>query len=204
MCFPLVLCPQKSKKCPITIKKGLGPSRSNATGIVWKPADTVATATYFVRAFVMHNSSSTVSYPVATGASMGYFQVCPARLLFLTFVLLLKAACGRPRRRTKVHKCAQAMNLLCIEAPTAVQLVFCNEFSAFLWPFECSARRCRCSGPPKFYENSSSIASFAPVQVQGIDPRTTGMKIAAGICSCVGPLMFLGYFLFGYLRKKNV
>lgn len=53
-------------------------------------------------------------------------------------------------------------------------------------------------------KNSSSIASFAPVQVQGIDPRTTGMKIAAGICSCVGPLMFLGYFLFGYLRKKNV
>lgn len=73
---------QKSKKCPITIKKGLSPSRSNATGIVWKPADTVATATYFVRAFVMHNSSSTVSYPVATGASMGFFQVCPAHYCF--------------------------------------------------------------------------------------------------------------------------
>jgi hypothetical protein len=104
----------KSKKCPIVIKSHLDPSRSNATGIVWKPKDTVATATYFIRAFVFHNSSSTVSYQVAFGNSMGYFQV------------------------------------------------------------------------------------------QAIDPRPKSMKIAAGICSTVGPLMFVGYFAMTYLRKKNV
>lgn len=40
--------------------------------------------------------------------------------------------------------------------------------------------------------------------MNGIDSRPTSMKIAAGICACVGPLMFLGYFVFTYLRKKNV
>lgn len=77
--------PQESKKCPIVIKTNLDPSKSNATGIVWKPKDTVATATYFVRAFVMHNSSATVAYPVATGVSVGYFQVSAACCFVLCF-----------------------------------------------------------------------------------------------------------------------
>jgi hypothetical protein len=44
----------------------------NAT---WSPKEGVATATYFVRAFVMRNSSATVQYQVALGNSQGYFQV---------------------------------------------------------------------------------------------------------------------------------
>lgn len=71
----LPVATQKSKKCPILIKGGLDPVESNATGIPWKPSPMVATATYFVRAFVMHNSSATVQYQVATGTSKGYFQV---------------------------------------------------------------------------------------------------------------------------------
>ena len=67
---PYVL--QKSKKCPIVIKAGLSPVSGNAT---WSPKEGVATATYFVRAFVMHNSSATVQYQVALGSSKGYFQV---------------------------------------------------------------------------------------------------------------------------------
>ena len=63
---------QKSKKCPIVIKAGLSPVSGNAT---WSPKEGVATATYFVRAFVMHNSSATVQYQVALGNSQGYFQV---------------------------------------------------------------------------------------------------------------------------------
>jgi hypothetical protein len=42
------------------------------------------------------------------------------------------------------------------------------------------------------------------LQVNGIDSRPKSMKIAAGICASVGPLMFVGYFVMTYLRKKNV
>jgi hypothetical protein len=70
-CWPMCLL-QKSKKCPIVIKAGLSPVSGNAT---WSPKEGVATATYFVRAFVMHNSSATVQYQVALGNSKGYFQV---------------------------------------------------------------------------------------------------------------------------------
>lgn len=101
----------KSKKCPIVIKAGLSPVSGNAT---WSPKEGVATATYFVRAFVMHNSSATVQYQVALGNSQGYFQV------------------------------------------------------------------------------------------NGIDSRPKSMKIAAGICASVGPLMFLGYFALQQMRKKKV
>ena len=71
-CWWLVWTLQKSKKCPIVIKAGLSPVSGNAT---WSPKEGVATATYFVRAFVMHNSSATVQYQVALGNSQGYFQV---------------------------------------------------------------------------------------------------------------------------------
>jgi hypothetical protein len=101
----------KSKKCPFVIKAGLSPVSGNAT---WSPKEVVPTATYFVRAFVMHNSSATVQYQVALGSSKGYFQV------------------------------------------------------------------------------------------NGINSRPKSMKIAAGLCACVGPLMFVGYFCLTYLRKKNV
>ncbi len=40
-------------------------------------------------------------------------------------------------------------------------------------------------------------------QINKIDDRPKGMKIAAGICACIGPLMFLGYFLVDGLIKKN-
>ena len=40
-------------------------------------------------------------------------------------------------------------------------------------------------------------------QVQPIDGITTDMKIAAGICSCVGPLLFIGYFAITAILKKN-
>ena len=40
-------------------------------------------------------------------------------------------------------------------------------------------------------------------QINKIDDRPKGMKIAAGLCACVGPLMFLGYFLVDGLIKKN-
>jgi hypothetical protein len=41
------------------------------------------------------------------------------------------------------------------------------------------------------------------LQVNGIDSRPKNMKIAAGICASVGPLMFLGYFVLQQMRKKK-
>ena len=40
-------------------------------------------------------------------------------------------------------------------------------------------------------------------QVNRIDDRPRNMKIAAGICACVGPLMFASYFIVDALIKKN-
>jgi hypothetical protein len=40
-------------------------------------------------------------------------------------------------------------------------------------------------------------------QVNKIDDRPHNMKIAAGICACVGPIMFASYFIVDALIKKN-
>lgn len=40
--------------------------------------------------------------------------------------------------------------------------------------------------------------------IHGIDSRPTSMKVAASLCACIGPIMFLVYFSLTYLRKKNV
>ena len=45
---------------------------------------------------------------------------------------------------------------------------------------------------------------FRQLQVNSIDSRPKSMKIAAGICASVGPLMFLGYFALQQMRKKKV
>jgi hypothetical protein len=40
-------------------------------------------------------------------------------------------------------------------------------------------------------------------QVNKIDDRPQNMKVAAGICACVGPLMFASYFIVDAMIKKN-
>ena len=48
------------------------------------------------------------------------------------------------------------------------------------------------------------LTQFHGLQVNGIDSRPKNMKIAAGICASVGPLMFLGYFALQQIKKKKV
>lgn len=65
-----------SKKCPFVIKTNLNPVAGNAT---WKIPNTVPFATYSLRAFVYRNVTQSngmnISDPVATGVSVGYFQI---------------------------------------------------------------------------------------------------------------------------------
>ena len=74
---PRLSAAQLSKKCPFVIKTNLNPVAGNAT---WKIPNTVPFATYSLRAFVYRNVTQSngmnISDPVATGVSVGYFQVC--------------------------------------------------------------------------------------------------------------------------------
>lgn len=66
----------KSKKCPFVIAANLNPVSGNAT---WKIPSQVPIGTYFVRAFVLRNSTTAGKPPaqVAFGTSKGYFEVVP-------------------------------------------------------------------------------------------------------------------------------
>ena len=67
---------QLSKKCPFVIKTNQNPVAGNVT---WKIPNTVPFATYSLRAFVYRNvtqaNGMNISQPLATGVSVGYFQV---------------------------------------------------------------------------------------------------------------------------------
>lgn len=108
-----------SKQCKIMIAKGLKPFRNPTAGFKWEPDESVPSATYFVRAFVMRNATtldgeiSPETYPVAFGDS-DFFGV------------------------------------------------------------------------------------------KGINSIPTSMKIASGLCICVGPIMFGTYVSLTYLRKSKV
>ncbi len=69
-------CAQLSKKCPFVIKSNLNPVSGNVT---WTIPNTVPYATYMLRAFVYRNvtqaNGKNISQPLATGVSVGYFQV---------------------------------------------------------------------------------------------------------------------------------
>ena len=178
-CWPLWIL-QKSKKCPIVIKAGLSPVSGNAT---WSPKEGVATATYFVRAFVMHNSSATVQYQVALGSSQGYFQVrmpCTSLCsLFAQHMLPVQATSAAAAGGQAPSLPGQVMS-----DPSCV-LAHCLFSSAQVSVLLVDTVSCR-------------------LQVNGIDSRPKNMKIAAGICASVGPLMFLGYFVLQQLKKKKV
>jgi hypothetical protein len=66
---------QLSKKCPFVIATNLNPASGNAT---WKIPNTVPYATYSLRALVYTNvtmNGKITPDPIATGVSVGYFQV---------------------------------------------------------------------------------------------------------------------------------
>ena len=106
----------------------------------------------------MHNSSATVTYPVAFGASKGYFQVSRASHASIHALLQCATLFG-----SKVVDQQHTPGLLSFSGPSIARLL----------------------------------------QIDPIDSRPRNMKIACGICSCVGPIMFLVYFAIITMKKKK-
>ena len=74
---------QLSKKCPFVIATNLDPAGGNAT---WKIPNTAPYATYSLRALVYTNvtvNGKVTPDPIATGVSVGYFQVSSLEIFAL-------------------------------------------------------------------------------------------------------------------------
>ena len=197
------------------IKSNLNPVSGNVT---WTIPNTVPYATYMLRAFVYRNvtqaSGMNISQPLATGVSVGYFQVrAPFRHL-----------ASLPRQYVGCEPNATLCASPALAAEPAVAL-------SWAWTLRASAFRSSDLALPYFLSAASASPISSSViwgqhrirqypasrsccrhlltsevraaQINKIDDRPKGMKIAAGVCACIGPLMFLGYFLVDGLIKKN-
>ena len=185
--------------------------------------NTIPTGTYFIRAFVLKNSTKPGSHglpqaQVAFGTSKGFFEVrgCPRQHVPQNpqprggFALVNPCSF----RSVTVQPLVLSTHAGSSCTPIRPLCSWCTASMLRYGPRHCIACAKRLLRPALVRLSVGAHDRSVPVpqlsdrqgrcsKVVPINPITKGMKIAAGCCSVVGPAIFFGYFAVHAVLKKN-